>query len=256
MISSIGLKKSSSEPSRICQECSDDEVASNVSRDEGLECPICFESFNIVENVPYVLLCGHTLCKNCVLGLQSALLNFPGQQIKIPFLISCPWCHLLSLRLIHRGNLKFPRKNFFLLWMVESLNGDRTKFPSICSFENQPVSSPRRNLALANRAGSGSLRRQPSSRYSGQLSQMENVGHSPNGQQHSPFPKSLDIFIDIMSKFPLVVVFLLILFFVLPGCAIILLLYLLLTILFAIPSFLVLYFAYPVLGWLVKEITS
>lgn len=255
VISSIGLKKSSSEPTRVCQECSDDEVASNVSRDEGLECPICWESFNIVENVPYVLLCGHTLCKNCVLALQSALLNFPGQQIKIPFLISCPWCHLLSLRWIHRGNLKFPRKNFFLLWMVESLNGDRTKFASSLSLEHQSVSSPRRNLPLGNRSGNGSLRRQPSSRNSGQLSQMENVGRSSNGQ-HSPFPKSLDIFIDIMSKFPLVIVFLLILFFVLPSCAVILLLYLLLTILFAIPSFLVLYFAYPVLGWLVKEITS
>ncbi|KAI6686373.1 hypothetical protein NL676_032286 [Syzygium grande] len=156
--------------------------------------------------------------------------------------------------LIHGGNLKFPRKNYFLLWMVESLNGDRAKFTSSCSLESQPVSSPKRNLALGNRAGNGSLRRQPSSRNSGQLSQTEMVGRSPDGQ-HSPFPKSLDIFIDIMSKFPLVIVFLLILFFVLPGCAVILLLYLLLTILFAIPSFLVLYFAYPVLGWLVKEIT-
>ncbi|KAL3751550.1 hypothetical protein ACJRO7_012392 [Eucalyptus globulus] len=236
--SSIGFKKSSSEPIQVCRECLDDEVASNMSRDEGLECPICRESFNIVENVPYVLLCSHTLCKNCVLALQSALLNFPGQQIKIPFLISCPRCQLLSLRWIYRGNLKIPRKSFFLLWMVESLNGDRTN-----------------------------LRRQPSSRNSRQFSQMENVGCSSDGQ-HSPFPKSLDIFIDIMSKFPLVIVFLLILFSVLPTCAVILLLYLLLTIPFAIPSFLVLflvlllvlflvfYFAYPVLGWLVKEITS
>ncbi|KAK3442952.1 hypothetical protein EUGRSUZ_B03176 [Eucalyptus grandis] len=150
VISSIGLQKRSSEPTRIRQECSDDEFASNVSRDESLECCICRASFNIVENVPYVLLRGHTLCKNCVLALQSSLLNFPGQQIEISFLISCPRCRLLSLRWIHMGSPRFLRKNFFHLWMVESSNGDRTKFTSSYSLEHQSVSSPRCNLPLAN----------------------------------------------------------------------------------------------------------
>ena len=58
-IASIGLKKNSGknlvELSRASQDCSDDEVCSNASQDEGLKCPICWESFNIVENVPYVL---------------------------------------------------------------------------------------------------------------------------------------------------------------------------------------------------------
>ncbi|KAL4275360.1 hypothetical protein AHAS_Ahas20G0099400 [Arachis hypogaea] len=38
-----------------------------------------------------------------------------------------PWCNLLSFRLVYQGNIKFPRKNYFLLWMVESMNGDRGK---------------------------------------------------------------------------------------------------------------------------------
>ncbi|GLT27588.1 hypothetical protein SLA2020_025750 [Shorea laevis] len=81
-IASIGLKKNLVEANRACSDCSDDEVGSNVSREEGLECPICWESFNIVENVPYVLWCGYTLCQNCVLGLQSVVLKFPAQEIK------------------------------------------------------------------------------------------------------------------------------------------------------------------------------
>ncbi|GAU51083.1 hypothetical protein TSUD_241520 [Trifolium subterraneum] len=141
------MKRSSTEPILSCAECSDDEVCSNASRDEGLECPICWESFNIVENVPYVLWCGHSLCKNCVLGLQWAVMKFPTQQqIKIPFFITCPWCHLLSFRFIYKGNLKFPRKNFFLLWMVESLNGDRHKAVS-ASVDTQPIWSPKLNLS-------------------------------------------------------------------------------------------------------------
>ncbi|KAH9615650.1 hypothetical protein KSS87_022254, partial [Heliosperma pusillum] len=55
-------------------ECSDDDASYDTNREERLECPICWESFNLVENVPYVLWCGHTLCKNCVQGLPWATL--------------------------------------------------------------------------------------------------------------------------------------------------------------------------------------
>ncbi|KAK4760433.1 hypothetical protein SAY87_005326 [Trapa incisa] len=253
VISSIRLKKSSAEPSFACSECSDDENSSNLSREEGLECPICLESFNIVENVPYVLWCGHTLCKNCVLSLQMAVLNFASKQIKIPFLISCPWCHLLSFRHTSGSNLRFPRKNFFLLWMVENLNGEREKFVSSSYQDTHPISSPRNNFALRY---TGSPRRLPAPRNSGQSQPgIEHITRNVDARQAS-LTKSIDMFISFMSKFPLVIVFLLVLFFVVPGCALILVLYLLLTVLFSVPSFLVLYFAYPVLGWLVKEITS
>ncbi|KAL6994167.1 hypothetical protein U1Q18_012274 [Sarracenia purpurea var. burkii] len=140
---SIRLKSESKKPTESSVECSDDEVSSNSSREEGLlECPICWESFNIVENVPYVLWCGHTLCKNCILGLQWAVVKFPTLPIQLPLFISCPWCSLLSPRLVYKGNLKFPRKNFFLLWMVESMNGDRVKSHSDSSFcgDHPPMS--------------------------------------------------------------------------------------------------------------------
>ncbi|CBI15166.3 unnamed protein product, partial [Vitis vinifera] len=188
-----GLKNDLLKPNQAPSECSDDEISTNTSREEGLECPICWESFNIVENVPYVLWCGHTLCKNCVLGLQWAVVKFPTLPIQLPFFISCPWCNLLSFRLVYKGNLTFPRKNFFLLWMVESMNGDR-------------------------------------------------------GKSHSSF---CDLHI-----FPLVIIFLLIVLYAIPASAAILALYILITVLFALPSFLILYFAYPSLDWLVREIIT
>lgn len=253
-LTSIRMKRSSEEPSHASAECSDDEVCSNASRDEGLECPICWESFNIVENVPYVLWCGHTLCKNCVLGLQWAMVKFPTQQIKIPFMISCPWCHLLSFRFIYKGNLKYPCKNFFLLWMVESLNGDRHKVISSC-VDNQPIWSSKCNL-LGTQVTNCNQRRASMTppRQSG--SSNGEVGVNDRQTHHSSLHKSLDFFIHFTSKFPLVIIFLLIALFVIPCSAVILVLYLLVTILFAIPSFLVLYFAYPTIQRLVREITS
>ncbi|KAK7309842.1 hypothetical protein RJT34_06908 [Clitoria ternatea] len=256
-LSSIRMKRSSKEPGQTSAECSDDEVCSNASRDEGLECPICWESFNIVENVPYVLWCGHTLCKHCVLGLQWAVVKLPTQQIKIPFFISCPWCHLLSFRFIYKGNLKYPCKNFFLLWMVESLNGDRHKLVSTC-VDSQSIWSSRCNLLGSQVTNSNLIRRAPLSHCSGQLGSNRDVGvrDGETHAHHFSLHKSLDFFIHFTSKFPLVIIFLLIAFFAIPCSAVILVLYLLVTILFAIPSFLVLYFAYPTIQRLVREITS
>jgi len=81
-----GSLKKKAQPSKCSisnPDCSDDEVSSCTSREEGLDCPICWESFNLVENVPYVLWCGHTMCKNCILGLHWAVVKF------LPFLSSC-----------------------------------------------------------------------------------------------------------------------------------------------------------------------
>lgn len=74
-IRGVWNKNKQSVDDEIAAECSesDDEASSYSSsggEDEGLECPICWEYFNIVENVPYVLWCGHSVCKNCILGLQ------------------------------------------------------------------------------------------------------------------------------------------------------------------------------------------
>ena len=254
-LASIRVKRNSSERSQACSESSDDEVCSNASRDEGLECPICWESFNMVENVPYVLWCGHTLCKNCILGLQWAIVKLSTQQIKIPFFISCPWCNLLSFRLVYKGNLKFPRKNFFLLWMVECLNGDRRKHIS-SRVDNEPILSPKGNFLLGNQMTGYNLRRASSSHGSGQWGSNSEDGSSNGERTRFSLHKSLDFFIHFTSKFPLVIIFLLIAFCAVPGSVVVLALYLLVTIVFAIPSFLVLYFAYPTLERLVREITS
>ncbi|KAL4279595.1 hypothetical protein GQ457_03G011670 [Hibiscus cannabinus] len=257
-IGSIGLK-SSKEASQACSECSDDEVCSNGSRDEGLECPICWESFNIVENVPYVLWCGHTLCQICVMGLQPAVLKLQAQEFKIPVFISCPWCHLLSPRLVYKGNLKFPRKNFFILWMIESLNGDRYGIARRnLSGDNQLVGSPspRCNLVLGNQSNYGVARRGSYVNRSEHMRSLDNGGRNNAERRHFSLHKSLDFFIHFTSKFSLVIIFLLVVFFAIPASAVILLLYLLVTVVFAVPSFLILYFAFPMLERLVREITS
>ncbi|PIN02460.1 hypothetical protein CDL12_25023 [Handroanthus impetiginosus] len=251
----FGPKKNTAEPDKACHDFSDDETSSNASTDEGLECPICWESFNIVENVPYVLWCGHTLCKNCILGLRCTALKFSTQQIQIPFFVSCPWCNLLTFRLFYKGNLRFPSKNFFLLWMVESRNGDRVKSPSLIGRDRQQIWSPR-CAVIGNYSSNVANRR------------MHRLGHPSSSNNHNSyndsftserlqlsFHKSLDFFIRMTSKFPLVILLLVIIFSI-PTSAAILMLYLLITILFALPAFLVLYFAYPALNWLGREIRT
>ncbi|XP_076918565.1 uncharacterized protein LOC143579037 [Bidens hawaiensis] len=242
---------SSSALKHLSNDCSDDEISDSSSGDEGFECPICWESFNIVENVPYVLWCGHTLCKNCVLGLQWAVVKLPTLPIQLPFFISCPWCNLLSFRLVYKGNLKFPKKNYFLLWMVESMNGDRVKSHSSSCGDHLPVSSwswncgwPTSQTTRANTT-TGPCTRE--------------LGHNQDSRAerfHSSLRKSLIFFVHLTAKFPLVFMFLLIVIYAIPASAIILVVYILLTILFAVPSFLVLYFAYPSLDWLIREIVN
>ncbi|XAR71281.1 Non-specific serine/threonine protein kinase [Bertholletia excelsa] len=239
-------------------ECSDDEASSISSREEGLECPICWESFNIVENIPYVLWCGHTLCKNCILGLQWAVVKFPTLPVQLPLFISCPWCNLLSPRLVYRGNLKFPRKNFFLLWMVESMNGDRKKTP-LCS-DHGLVWLANGKSTPGSQAGHSALRRGQCVHYSG--SSRANHIHSTMNDYltmerfRTSLKKSLVFFVHLTTKFPLVLIFLLIVLYAIPASAVILALYILITVLFALPSFLILYFAYPSLDWLVREIIT
>ena len=256
---SVGLKNDSPKPTHSASEFSDDET-SMVSREERLECPICWESFNIVENVPYVLWCGHTLCKNCILGLQWAVVKFPTLPIQLPLFISCPWCNLLSLRLVYRGNLKFPRKNYFLLWMVESMNGDRVKSHSTVCGDHQPVwPIIKDSLTNGSQEGHGIPWRgqvchtesSSSNQYHGNTSNYLSIE-----TLHTSLRKSLVLFVHLIAKFPLIIIFLLIVLYAIPASAAILALYILVTILFALPSFLILYFAYPSLDWLVREIIT
>lgn len=256
---SVGSKNASSKPSQAGSDCSDDEVSSVVGREEGLECPICWESFNIVENVPYVLWCGHTLCKNCILGLQWAVVKFPTLPIQLPLFISCPWCNLLSFRLVYRGNLKFPRKNYFLLWMVESMNGDRVKTHSSCTEDHHPDWPINGNVSTGSQVSHSNLRRGQHVRHpepSGTNGHEHVNNYLTVETLHSSLRKSLFFFVHLTAKFPLVVILLLIVLYAIPASAAILALYILVTVLFAVPSFLILYFAYPSLDWLVREIIT
>ncbi|KAI3686537.1 hypothetical protein L1987_80216 [Smallanthus sonchifolius] len=189
--------------------------------------------------------------KNCVLGLQCAVVKLPSLPIQLPFFVSCPWCNLLSFRLIYKGNLKFPKKNYFLLWMVESMNGERVKSHSSSCGDHLPVSSWSWNRGwttnLTTRANTtiGPCAREP-----------DHNQDSRTERLHTSLRKSLIFFVHLTAKFPLVFMFLLIVLYAIPASAIILAVYILITILFAVPSFLVLYFAYPSLDWLVREIIN
>lgn len=227
--------------------CSDDDDASSLgsSKEEGLECPICWESFNIVENVPYVLWCGHTMCKNCILGLQWAIVKLPTHPVQLPLFISCPWCNLLSFRLVFRGALRFPRKNYFVLWMVERMNGERRSSPGTDQTDTREQQPP---PCLHHRRGA-----QPE-QPSGDGNDVHRVRRDNNIQ--TSLRKSLVFFVQLTAKFPLVVIFLLIILYAIPTSAAILAMYILVTLLLALPSFLILYFAYPCLDWLVREIVT
>lgn len=254
-----GRSKSERKLIQASGECSDDEVSSVASREEGLECPICWELFNVVENVPYVLWCGHTLCKNCIIGLQWAVVKFPTLPIQLPLFISCPWCNLLSFRLVYKGSLKFPRKNYFLLWMVENMNGDRGKLSSFRE-DHQPAWSSSSSVASVSQASKSNLRRVQNTHHTEPSSSHNDNHHVPAHlsmeRLHSAIQKSLVFFVHMTAKFPLVIIFLLIVIYAIPASAAILALYMLITVLFALPSFLILYFAYPSLDWLVREIIN
>lgn len=237
----LRLKNSFRKLTKGPQDLSDDEVSSTISKDDGLECPICCESFNIVENVPYVLWCGHSLCKNCVLALRWAVVKVPPLPIQLPLLISCPWCNLLSPRLVIKGNLKYPRKNYFLLWMVENLNNDKV----VKSHNDSCGDCSPPKLSLRSQRTHSTVQRPPSSEPT--------IGHIGI---RAYMRKGLYFFVELTAKFPLVLIFLMIVVYAIPASAAILALYVLLTILFALPSFLVLYFSYPSLDWLVREITA
>jgi hypothetical protein len=238
-------------------QCSDDEPSLNSSREDRLECPICWESFNIVENVPYVLWCGHSLCKNCVLGLQWALVKLPTLPILLPFFISCPWCNMLSFRLVYKGILRFPCKNYFLLWMVESMNGDRSSFSSFHN-DHQPVAPLNNNPTTGNQVNPevGNRHAMRVQIPSEQSLPNRDPSYFNSERLHLSLRKSLVFFAHMTAKFPLIVMFLLIVLYAIPTSAAILALYILITLVFALPSFLILYFSLPSLDWLVREIIT
>ncbi|CAA7043247.1 unnamed protein product [Microthlaspi erraticum] len=221
-----------------------------TTKEAKLECPICWESFNVVENVPYIFWCGHTICKYCLLGLQRAVvIKTSALPFQLPFFVACPWCNFLSLRLVCNGTIKFPSKNYYLLWMVESMNGCRSEPGS----DNKRVSSGQRDMM-----------RQRSDMASDDEGLLENRGwwngvtrgYFRNGRLHDSVCKSMALVAHLLAKFPLVVIFLLMALYAIPVSAAVLGIYFFVTFALAVPSFLVLYFAFPSLNWLMREIAA
>nr|PNR48268.1 hypothetical protein PHYPA_012743 [Physcomitrium patens] len=227
------------------------------SLEEGLECPVCWESFDDTDNTPYVLWCGHSLCKNCVLNLEWATVKLSGLPLQLPLFICCPWCQFLTVRFKWKGQLRYPCKNFFLLWVVESLQGEHGR-SSVCAEDTEPsplcglgpvsLSSPH-----AGRAGSGVV-------SPGAIVRQDPVIVATNRWGLHGWRRSgtrlVASFSQFMVRVPLVLLFLFILVYVLPFSTLVLAIYCIITVLFAVPSFLVVYFSYPSLDWLVRAIAS
>jgi hypothetical protein len=216
------------------------------SLEEGLECPVCWESFDDRDNTPYVLWCGHSLCRSCVLSLEWATVKLSGLPLQLPLFICCPWCQFLTFRFKWKGQLRYPCKNFFLLWVVESLQGEHGP-PTACSEDTEPLPLPIFGLAalISPRTPRPvELRQNPtSSRW--RLSRWRRSG-----------TRMATSFLQFTARIPLVLLFLFIVVYVLPFSTLVLALYCLITVLFAVPSFLVMYFSYPSLDWLVRAIAS
>ncbi|CAF2182006.1 unnamed protein product [Brassica napus] len=185
-------------------------------KEERLECPICWEPFNVFENVPYVLWCGHTICKDCLLALHRAVvIKSSGFPFHLPFFVTCPWCNMLSLRLVRNGAIKFPSKNYYLIWMVETMNGSRS--------DNRRVTSGERDTK---------------ERCDGVSNNASDVtrGYLRTGWLHGYICKSMALVAHLLAKFPLVVMFLLMALYAIPVSAAVLGVYFFVTIALAVPS--------------------
>ncbi|KAF9614644.1 hypothetical protein IFM89_019621 [Coptis chinensis] len=152
--------------------------------------------------------------------------------------------------------IRFPSKNFLLLWLVESANGNRTKsrptsFSKSESYQPPVIPLVRQSTSIAS-----------SREYLDEPFQSATI--SRHAENHllggwricDPLRKLLGLLLHLTAKFPMVVMFLLVVLYVIPASAAILVVYLLLTFLFALPSVMVLYFSYPILEWLVKEMMA
>ena len=63
---------------------------------ESFECPVCSESFNRHMRIPLVLLCGHSVCKKCVLEL-----------VEVKKTLSCPLDRKIDTRMINQISFSY-----------------------------------------------------------------------------------------------------------------------------------------------------
>ncbi|CAM6082915.1 unnamed protein product [Calypogeia fissa] len=233
-----------------------------MSSEDGIECPVCWEAFNDEENTPYVLWCGHSLCRNCVVGLQWAVIKLPFCPIQLPLFIACPWCQFLTLRMTWKGTLKYPCKNFFLLWIVESLKGENVRQrpqvgdapATVVTCSTRVRSVPNINLNLRPRHRQVVEQQQQTPNRNFLVATLQGGWNFAQWQLF--FARVSATTVQVAAKLHLVFLFLFIVCYVLPFSTLVLAVYAVLTIVFAIPSFLAVYFSYPSLDWLAREIVT
>ncbi|XP_042506636.1 uncharacterized protein LOC122082891 [Macadamia integrifolia] len=220
-----------------------------TGEEDSLECPICWESFNLVENVPHVLWCGHSLCKTCLLSLQPAEIKFPILSIHIPVLLSCPWCQLLCFKLVWKGDLRFPRKNFFLLWLVETATGYRTTNCPSSSSKDQKFLQP----LTTDLVTQGGCLSPPSEEHLHEHSQGFLDARQTMNHLQSSLQRSFSSLVQLTVKLPIVFIVMLFLSYVIIGSIVVLVFYLLITFIFAVPSLWLLCFFQPMLERLARD---
>ncbi len=86
---------------------------------ESLSCPICFCSYNLQDNYPYSLPCGHSLCKMCYTAIKN----------------SKPLCPL------DKKNFTEGTKNFGLGAVLEDLLGKNLQDPVLAQIKQEIKSS-------------------------------------------------------------------------------------------------------------------
>lgn len=139
--------------------------------------------------------------------------------------------------------------------MVESMNGDRIKSgSSFCrSYQNSyPMDG---NSPVRNRVSHINIRQARQSEHNHHQPHVM-TGYLHSGRLQLSVRKSLAFFAHLTTKFPLIIVRILIVIYAVPVSLVILALFILITVVFAIPSILVLYFAFPTMDWLVRELVN
>ena len=80
-----------------------------------MNCAICFSAYDLKENIPSILSCGHTYCKLCLETYSKKFSNY----------LNCPFCKEKSLLTVLNGKSVF-KKNFALISILE-INPKKTK---------------------------------------------------------------------------------------------------------------------------------
>ena len=94
---------------------------------ESIECPVCKESFNRSNRMPLVLLCGHTICKNCTHDL-----------IEIKKAITCPLDRKLDTRKIDQISFSYT-----ILELIDHVSSMKAKIEFLTLTPEERIKSIR-----------------------------------------------------------------------------------------------------------------